>query len=66
MDAVGALNVLRRFVAEHGTQHAAAQALNVTDAYLSDILNGRRGLSDTMLDKLGLAKEIVIRKKVVA
>ena len=54
--------VLRAFVAQHPTQTAAARALGVGDAYLSDLLHGRRLFSDVMLAKLGLERVIVTRK----
>ncbi len=56
---VNALDRLHKFVAKHGTQKAAAAALGITPAYLSDLVNMRRDLSDTILAKLGLRKAVV-------
>ncbi len=66
MDALGALNVLRLFVKAHGSQKAASEALGISEPYMVDLLKGRRPLTDKVLNGLGLAKQIVIRKKVSA
>ncbi len=49
---------LQVFVAKHETQVAAAAALEISAAYLSDILRGRRDFSDQILEKLGLRRVV--------
>lgn len=50
---------LKRIVATHETQAAAADALEISESYLSDLLAARRDFSDKMLEKLGLRRAIV-------
>ncbi len=57
---VDPIEALRAFVATHQTQRQAAAALGISQAYLSDILNERRDVSETVLEKLGL-KRIVVK-----
>lgn len=54
---------LKAFVTRHGSQTRAGRALGVTQGYVSDLLNGRRDFSDSMLRKLGLKRvsQIVAR-----
>jgi hypothetical protein len=49
-----AMEEFRLWVRSCGTQKAAAEALGVTPQYISDILAGRRTLSEPMAAKLGL------------
>jgi plasmid maintenance system antidote protein VapI len=49
----------REFVATFPTQRAAAKALRVSDVYVSDMLNERRGISKATLAKLGLKRAVV-------
>ena len=56
------VEVLRAFVAEHGTQTAAAQALGISEPYLSDMLKGNRAVAESTLTKLGLQKLVTIVK----
>jgi len=53
--------VLREFVARHGSQIAAARALGISQPYMSDIMNGRRNLSERIMKALGLERVIVER-----
>lgn len=55
-------DVLAHFVRRYETQRAAAEALNISQPYLSDLLKGHRQMSQTMLDKLGLRRTVVARK----
>jgi DNA-binding transcriptional regulator YdaS (Cro superfamily) len=52
---------LRALVGRHGTQKAAAKALGVSPAYLSDMLMGRRDISERILAKLGLRRAVVAK-----
>ena len=58
---VNAHGELLKFVGHFDTQKDAAKALGVTPAYLSDLVNVRRDLSENILKKLGL-KRAVVRK----
>ncbi len=51
---------MERLVSELGSQAAAAAALGIGPSYFSDLLRGRRNVSDSMLRKLGL-RRIVVR-----
>ena len=53
------LETLRAFVSKHETQGAAADALEISGAYLSDLLKGRREPSPAILEKLGLRRIVV-------
>ena len=59
MGEIDALKRLHAFVAKFPTQKAAAVALGITPAYLSDLVNMRRDLSEPMLAKLGLKRAVV-------
>lgn len=59
MKEIDPLDALRKFVAKHKTQAAAAEALGVSRPYLSDIINGRRDFSDPVLERLGLRRVVV-------
>lgn len=56
---------LRQRVRALGTQRAVARELGVSDVYISDILHGRRGVSDALLAKMGLRRvvSIITRKR---
>ena len=45
---------LRAFIAKHGTQRAAADALGVTQQDLSDVVRGRRDITERMAGLIGL------------
>ena len=47
-----ALELIRSIVKEEGTQFAAAKRLDVSPMYLSDILNGKRAISDNVARRL--------------
>jgi hypothetical protein len=53
------LNELKAFVEAAGSQAAAARKLDITAAYLGDILKGNRTISDRMAEKLGFEWRIV-------
>ena len=53
---------LKAFVARFPTQKAAAQALGISNVYVSDLLNGRRDINNRMLAKLGLRRTVVEAK----
>lgn len=58
-----ALELLQRTVAKHKTKRAAAEALGISPPYLHDLLQGKRDLSDKILKRLGLSREITITSK---
>jgi len=57
------LDTLRRVVDEAGTQREAAKRLEISPAYLNDLLAGRRSFSERMLVKLGL-QSVIIKSRV--
>jgi plasmid maintenance system antidote protein VapI len=50
---------LQAFVAKYPTQRSAAEALEISGPYLSDLLSGRREISDAILARLGLGRIVV-------
>lgn len=63
MQEVNPTQQLHKFAARFPTQQAAAAALGISGPYLSDLLQGRRDVSDAILAKLGLRRIVVrIRK----
>lgn len=67
-DAEARLRLLA-FIKRHGTQDThgaksrAARALGISPQYLGQILADKRPMSKTVLDGLGLAREVTIRAK---
>jgi predicted transcriptional regulator len=57
------LAIIRRAADEAGTQVALAERLGVSQAYLSDVLNGRRDPGESILGPLGLERVVVYRRK---
>ena len=57
------LAIIRRAAAEAGTQVALAERLGVSQAYLSDVLNGRRDPGESILGPLGLERVVIYRRK---
>lgn len=51
---VDPLDVLRDLVRHHGSQKAVARHLNISEPFLSDVMNRRRDVSDRLVEKLGL------------
>jgi antitoxin component HigA of HigAB toxin-antitoxin module len=49
---------IKSLVSESGTQRAAAEILGISQVYLSDILNGRRFVSDELARRLGYRRII--------
>lgn len=47
---------LRAYVRSAGSQKSAALSLGVSQQYLSDVLNGRRGITPRVLAQLGLRR----------
>lgn len=57
------LSQLRAYCEEAGTQVEAAKQLGISNAYLSDILNKKRGISAEIASKLGFVKATVFYHK---
>lgn len=57
------LAALRLKCDEAGSQNAWAQAVGVTGAYVSDVLNKRREPGKSILDPLGLEKRVTYEPK---
>lgn len=58
-----ALEELRERIKTAGSQAAAAHELGISPSQLSDVLNGRREISDGMLKKMGFDKVVIHVKK---
>jgi plasmid maintenance system antidote protein VapI len=50
------VEMLRDYIRERGTQKMAAQSLGISSPFLSDILLGKREVSDNVARKLGFSK----------
>lgn len=50
---------LRDRIKSYGTQRAAARAIGVSDAYVSDALTGQRPIGPAFLDWLGYDRVVV-------
>lgn len=59
MKATEPLDALRQYVERYPTQQDAAAALEIHPSYLSALLKGRQGFSESILDKLGLKRVVV-------
>lgn len=57
-----AIELIRQKVKAHGSQIKTAKELDIAPAYLSDILNGRRDVSDSVARKLGYRRVIFFEK----
>ena len=57
------LSQLRALVEECGSQVLAARQLGISNAYLSDILNQKRGISAEIAEKIGFIKATVFYPK---
>ena len=53
------IEILWAMVDKAGSQAAVAATLKITPAYLSDILNGNRGISDKVAKEIGYFKKTV-------
>lgn len=62
---IDALDRLHRFVERYKTQTEAANALGITQAYLSDLINMRRDINNapSVLAGLGLKRTVVEKKR---
>ena len=54
---------LRRLVYTHRTQTATARHLGISASYLSDMLAGKRDVSEPILRVLGLRRAVVTMKR---
>lgn len=57
------LHDLRKACADAGSQSAWAEANEVSPAYVSDVLNRRRDLADSILSALGYERVVLYRKR---
>lgn len=57
------LEALHQAASKFPTQRKAAAYFGISQAYLSDMLNGRRNITDTMLTKLGLCRVVMPMQK---
>lgn len=54
--------ILNKMVKEMGSQRKVAEFLQISDAYLSDILKSRRPISDVVAQKLNYRRVIAYEK----
>lgn len=60
LDLDEVMSALRDAVAAAGSQRAAADRMGVSQAYLADVLHGRRAIGGRVLDALGLERVTLI------
>ncbi len=53
---------LRKFVERYDLQREAAQALGISQQFLSGMLLGRQNISDRVLEQLGLKRGVLKAK----
>ena len=58
-----ALAAVRRAVASHGTERAAALHLGVSPQYLNDVLHARRQPGPKLLKALGMEKVVTYKSR---
>ena len=63
MDLEEFINHLRTVIAEYGTQKKFAAAFGISEAVLSDVLNGRREPSTIILDAVGFERIVTYHPK---
>lgn len=63
MKHVDPLKRLKLFVAAHPNRRAAASALDIKEPYLSELLNGKRPISEHVLTGLGLQKHEIVGER---
>ncbi len=63
MTEADARAALRAAVNAYGTQRKAAEAYGVSQAFLSDMLNGHRNVSERILARLKLERVVIIRRR---
>jgi plasmid maintenance system antidote protein VapI len=56
-------DALLAYVDQFPFQRDAAKALKISPAYLSDLVNGRRDITDPLLAKLGLRRVVIKAEK---
>lgn len=54
-----ALDLIRKIILEGGSQYKAAAFLDISPAYLHDILNGQRSISEQVAKKLGYKRVLM-------
>ena len=63
MDKDGVFRLVRKLAKDAGSQSALAIKLEMSGAYLSDVLNENRPLSDDFLEKVGLERVTTYRRR---
>lgn len=53
-----AIELIEKIVAEEGSQVKAAKRLDISPAYLGDILKGNRPISESVAQKLGYKRVV--------
>lgn len=56
-------DILAQAIKKAGNQSAFAKQHNISTAYLSDVINGRKEAGDKILDALGLERVVTHRWK---
>ncbi len=64
MNEVQAMKRLRDAVAAAGGQKAWAEKHGVSPQFVCDVLKGRRGLTDTICQAIGLIRDTVYRENI--
>ena len=54
-----AIELIKKIVQEEGNQVSAAKRLDISPAYLGDILKGNRPISESIAKKLGFKRVVI-------
>jgi hypothetical protein len=63
MDENGFKAKLLREIQKYGTQKATAEALGISEQFLTDVLKGRRGPGPRLLKAMGLERRVEFVKR---
>ena len=63
MKPINPTAALQDFAGRYVTQADAARALGITPQYFSDLVHGRRDVTNAILKKLGLRRIVVAQEK---
>jgi plasmid maintenance system antidote protein VapI len=57
------LEIIKQMVSKWGTQRAVADHLEISNAYMSDIIAGKRLVSDEVAKRLGYTRIVKYKKE---
>lgn len=64
LDTEGMLEYLRKHIAAMGSQKTFSDRHQISEQYVSDVMNGRRDIGEKILDALHFERVVTYRRKV--